>query len=531
MPRKTRTLLSAFLTLVLFSGALPARTHIAPGSALELLLHCAPFDAKQGRCDLRLRQAKAMLDFEARLGEIQLPKPRFIPYPQPGDTSAILFLVDTSDPGRGSVVAENAGQIRKLLAQGKSHQRFGLARFDADYHLLSPPGSSPKQLGKAIQGLRASGRTTELYRSALQALDTLASYPAQRKALFIFSDGMAEDHAYFHHDVVEKARQHQISIYGLGFARSVSQSVALQTLRRLSDETGGLFLAADPKLHLATDFMAAPFATLERGGHILLDLSAATSTDPGDGLPLTVVAHTAGTSYAATVKVHLPPPPPVPVSVAISAPAPEAIAAPGPLATPAPTPVAIRPPPAPTRMSAPRTSDEINPLLWISLLGAFALVGGALAFLRGRGRTDSPLPKTTPKPKSVPKVQAFVELRDGTERHVEIDGDCFRMGRHSDNDLTLEDSSLSRHHAEIRRQQEGSFRLTDLNSLNGVYVNGVPVDTAIIKDGDMLELGDVGMVFGTVSVHDDEVTRMVKSTASRIQTATDTEDETELNNG
>ncbi len=520
MPRKTRIRASAILTAVLWvCGALQTHAAVPAGNALELLLHCAPFEAARGSCDFRLRQAKAVLEFEARLGEFPLPKPRFISYPQRGDITAILFLVDTSDPGRGTVVAKNSQQILKLMAHGKPHQHFGLARFDADYHLLSPPGSSPGQLRKATAAIRANGRTTELYRSALQALDTLANYPARRRALFIFSDGIAEDRAYFHRDVVDKARLHGITIYGLGFARSVSQSVALQTLRRLSDETGGLFLAANPKLQLPADFMADPFAALDRGGRIVLDLSTAMTTDLGKEAPLTVVARTAGGSYPATVTVQLPPAP-TPRVPAEPVPAPLVVQTPPPVSIPAPMP-APRP--------ATPVTKSVNPLLWLSLLGAFALVGGSLAFLRVRRRSDSTHTGSKPKADEPPPIQAFVELRDGSDRQVDITTDCFRIGRHSDNDLTLEDSSLSRHHAEIRRQKEGSFRLSDLNSLNGVYVNGVPVDTAIIKDGDALELGDVSMDFGTLSAQDNEVTRMVKSTGPRTPATFGRDDETEVN--
>ncbi len=523
-------LVTALLTAALLSGGVlrASSAAVSAGNALELLLHCTPFDTAQGSCDFRLRQAKAVLDFEARLGEFSLPKPKFIPYPEPGDIGAILFLIDTSDPARGSVVAKNADQIVKLMAHGAPHHRFGLARFDANYHLVSPLGSSPEQLRKATQEIRARGRTTELYRNTLQALDTLANYPARRRALFIFSDGIAEDRAYFHRDVVEKARQHQITIYGLGFARSVSQSVALQTLRRLSDETGGVFQAADGKRQLAADFMAAPFTGLDRGGRIVLDLSGASTAGLANKLPLTIVAHTAGASYPTTVQIHLPPAAAPESNKAIAAPAP--VPATTPLATPT---IITRPMPAPPP-PARQTKDSVNPLLWISLLGAFALVGGGFAFLHNHRRTETKTDSAVSKPapaSATPKVQAFVDLKDGSERHMEIRGDCFCIGRHSDNELILDDSSISRHHAEIRRQKEGSFRLTDLNSLNGAYVNGVPVDTAIIKDGDTLELGDISMEFGTLSARDDEVTMMLKSARPVSQMASGKDEETEVNNG
>jgi pSer/pThr/pTyr-binding forkhead associated (FHA) protein len=46
------------------------------------------------------------------------------------------------------------------------------------------------------------------------------------------------------------------------------------------------------------------------------------------------------------------------------------------------------------------------------------------------------------------------------------------LGSGTDNDLVLRDSSISRHHARLEDTEEG-FRLRDLGSTNGTWVNGV----------------------------------------------------------
>ena len=55
----------------------------------------------------------------------------------------------------------------------------------------------------------------------------------------------------------------------------------------------------------------------------------------------------------------------------------------------------------------------------------------------------------------------------------------------------------ARHHAEIHRRRDGSFTITDLDSLNGVFVNSDQVKTAKLSEADLVELGDVGFRFTT----------------------------------
>ena len=75
----------------------------------------------------------------------------------------------------------------------------------------------------------------------------------------------------------------------------------------------------------------------------------------------------------------------------------------------------------------------------------------------------------------------------------------------------MTDPSISRHHAEIRRDREGSFRITDLDSLNGLFVNGKKSRGSALSDGDLVEVGDVAMKFTVEDVEDtdDEETVML----------------------
>ena len=63
-----------------------------------------------------------------------------------------------------------------------------------------------------------------------------------------------------------------------------------------------------------------------------------------------------------------------------------------------------------------------------------------------------------------------------------------QIGRLPDNDIVLDDLLVSRHHAELYRCS-GSWRLVDLASPNGTYVNGQRITQATIVEGDLIGIG------------------------------------------
>lgn len=75
-----------------------------------------------------------------------------------------------------------------------------------------------------------------------------------------------------------------------------------------------------------------------------------------------------------------------------------------------------------------------------------------------------------------------------------LDQDVVRIGRHPDADILLDDVTVSRQHAEMRRSGEG-FVVADAGSLNGTYLNRRRVEEASLHDGDELQIGKFRLVF------------------------------------
>ena len=77
-----------------------------------------------------------------------------------------------------------------------------------------------------------------------------------------------------------------------------------------------------------------------------------------------------------------------------------------------------------------------------------------------------------------------------------LDSDVVSAGRDPNSDIFLGDVTVSRKHAEIRREGN-EFRLVDAGSLNGTFVNGNRVETSRLSNGDEIQIGKFKLVFFT----------------------------------
>jgi pSer/pThr/pTyr-binding forkhead associated (FHA) protein len=69
-----------------------------------------------------------------------------------------------------------------------------------------------------------------------------------------------------------------------------------------------------------------------------------------------------------------------------------------------------------------------------------------------------------------------------------------RLGRHPDSEISLDDITVSRRHAEIERTPDGHV-ITDSGSLNGTYVNQERIDRTVLHHGDELQIGKFRLVY------------------------------------
>jgi pSer/pThr/pTyr-binding forkhead associated (FHA) protein len=78
-------------------------------------------------------------------------------------------------------------------------------------------------------------------------------------------------------------------------------------------------------------------------------------------------------------------------------------------------------------------------------------------------------------------------------RTVAIAQPIMVLGRHTDADVRLAYADISRRHCRLSFQDR-TWNILDLNSLNGVFVNGERVHEAALQEGDYVRLGSVVLI-------------------------------------
>ena len=131
--------------------------------------------------------------------------------------------------------------------------------------------------------------------------------------------------------------------------------------------------------------------------------------------------------------------------------------------------------------------------------------------MHGSGRCGSPS-------QDVPPGSLILAVTRGPDAGslILLDQPVMTAGRHPNSDIYFDDVTVSRRHAEFRRQ-DGRVRVVDTSSLNGTYVNGELTDSALLSDGDKLQLGKFQLIFMTVHRSEDEA-RKARTTRNSTMT-------------
>jgi hypothetical protein len=115
---------------------------------------------------------------------------------------------------------------------------------------------------------------------------------------------------------------------------------------------------------------------------------------------------------------------------------------------------------------------------------------------RRAAKTGVAIPSAAPPMPDI-QVIARVTQPSGT-REISLSfkpgGKRLNVGRASDNELTLNDASVSKIHAALMMTGQGTLLVADTGSTNGTYINGRRIaygESRVIEDGDVVGFGDV----------------------------------------
>jgi transcriptional regulator with GAF, ATPase, and Fis domain len=93
-------------------------------------------------------------------------------------------------------------------------------------------------------------------------------------------------------------------------------------------------------------------------------------------------------------------------------------------------------------------------------------------------------------------VSQLIVLEESERSIVPLEGDIITVGRSYENTVTIRDPRSSRFHCRLERIG-GRYELVDVGSQNGTYLNGSIVSRKSLAEGDLIEIGNVKIFYGS----------------------------------
>jgi hypothetical protein len=361
---------------------------------------------------------------------------------------AIYMLIDSSVPMKKAFkkgIKPLLKDISNLLAQ---NDLLEIATFDADVNIVFHFGDDKNLLDTTLNSIKIKGQRTELMRASMVAIDELNTQQVQQKILVIASDGDFEDRTYSYKDVIKKAKKYDIKILSLGYRDSIN----LQSIRRLAEENNGRIWIADKKTDkMPKDFLNTFKSYLDTA--ILLHVDAK-QLKPNKKAKVTLdLRFTLDNGKELNTTVVLP------------------------------VERLVIKPKAKHTFKAPPPPKKKYTYWYVAGGGLIFLL---LLWLMFKKKKENP----------AKKVRAYFETTSG-QRFLVKENQA-NIGALDDNDIVIEGSMISRHHA-VLDIKDDEFILIDRNSTNGISINGESVLQVSLKDGDKVSFGMFETTFKIVN--------------------------------
>ncbi len=147
-----------------------------------------------------------------------------------------------------------------------------------------------------------------------------------------------------------------------------------------------------------------------------------------------------------------------------------------------------------TRISSPTPIAPAGQI-YESTMVASKLAPGAAALDPAATRPDAvvPSPGTTAR---VPIPRIVKQSDNGPAEEFALTPGTTSIGRSPKNQISLPFAEVSRHHANVVFTPDG-YKIVDLNSGNGILVNGKRVTDYVLVDGDVIQIGMQKLTFRT----------------------------------
>jgi len=85
-------------------------------------------------------------------------------------------------------------------------------------------------------------------------------------------------------------------------------------------------------------------------------------------------------------------------------------------------------------------------------------------------------------------AKVLLKFKEAVVKEIPLDQDVMTIGRKEENDIVIDNQSVSGRHAKILKEGDSVF-VEDVNSLNGTYVNGQKIFKSELFNGDVILIG------------------------------------------
>ena len=408
-----------------------------------------------------------------------------------GNNVTILIAVDASKSMRGAPIDSVKSAMKNFIMQVKEEDQIAIISFHDDVETIVDFTSSKDTLINNIDSVEATGSITEMYYGIVSGLKMLNETEGlnETKILIVLSDGKDEGTAYSDDDCIEMANSLGIPIYSIGFHSSAERTY-LRVLERISDKTNAHYNDAPTADELKATYNKVLEQIQERTTLCYTSkLFEADSLEHSTSVIVEVNGRKGESSFT------------------------------------------FRSPSAPAPAVVPQTT---NRWLFPAIIGA-VLVGLVTITYISKKRKNEQQRKLETEKERIEAEKKQQQLQDETKiepekvddktkvvkrapdpRKTMISGrgdsapgaiqlyfesgplagqsktlsDDTTIGRGSDNDIVLEEKTVSGHHCRVSLEGTG-WVIYDLNSTNGTIVNGSKVTSMMLTSGCLIELGSV----------------------------------------
>lgn len=458
--------------------------------------------------------------------------------------TAWLIIIDNSDPRRAATIAENARVVSEFIGKLPQRDAFTVHTLARELVLVAPFGTTSEEAISRVANVRPGGTealVTLIHQSVREGLRLLDERDEPRKAVLLLTDGIDETAGgpdaieAERQRLIEAANERGVAIHTICYAERASLMTYFGPFREISADTGGIHIPAEPADRGATSRQIPPGSldrivrAMQGTGTVVLNLAALKEIEP---VPEVVVEVMTESGRPARINI-----PSEQVAAALAGPQPDDLSVDEPAedASPVDEPPADEPaeedlatddPPEEDHPEVIEETTSIPFLLWV-LLGLFILFG-VIAIIKIRANNqrreaealaaeeaarvaaareeEARIAEETriaedarraaeQANKAEDKPLAWLEMCDAQQTRHPIRIPNLKVGRGQHNDFVLRNDSVSGNHCVINRTRDGEWTVTDLNSGNGVILNGNQVQQASLRHGDTIELGDLKMRF------------------------------------